>query len=99
MIKLNNDAVAMAKSGKLDEAITMLTEAADRLTNNAQIAINTAMALLMHVLRNGTDATRIKSAHRYIEQAQRANPEHPRLPEIVALYRTVAPAGSPALGT
>lgn len=97
MIKLNNDAVALAKSGQLDQAITMLGEAADRLTNNAQIAINAAMALLMHVLRNGADAARVKSAHRYISQAQRANPEHPRLPEITALYRKVAPAGSPAL--
>ncbi len=97
MFKLNNDAVTMAKAGQLEQAIEMLTEAADRLTNNAQIAINTAMALLMYVHRNGADLAQAKRAHAYILQAQRANASHPRLAEISGLYRKVAPAGAPSL--
>lgn len=97
MIKLNNDAVAMAKAGQLDQAIEMLTEAADRLTNNAQIAINAAMALLMYVHRNGSDLAQAKRAHAYILQAQHANAHHPRLTEISGLYRKVAPADAPTL--
>ena len=93
MIKLNNDAVALVKAGKLDEAIDMLVEAADRLTNNAQIALNAAIALLMHVRRHGADATRIARAHGYIEQARHANPAHPRLAEATAFYRKIAQPG------
>ncbi len=97
MIKLNNDAVALAKSGQLDEAVAMLSEAADRLTNNAQIALNAALALLMHVHRNGVDAARIAQAHAYILQAQGVNAAHPKLAEVSQFYRRIAPAGSPAL--
>jgi len=97
MIKLNNDAVAMAKSGELDQAVAMLTEAADRLTNNAQIAINAALALLMHVHRKGGDMERVRQAHAYILQARRANADHPKLEEICTLYRKLAPVGAPVL--
>lgn len=98
MIKLNNDAVALAKAGQLDQAIAMLSEAADRLTNNAQIALNTALALLMAVQRQGAgDGSRVASAHRYILQARHANASHPKLAEVSAYYRKVAPAGSPVL--
>ncbi|MEW6165358.1 MAG: response regulator [Pseudomonadota bacterium] len=97
MIKLNNDAVALAKAGELDQAIAMLTEAADRLTNNAQIALNTALALLMRVHRNGMDARELARARGYIGQARQANPEHPRLAELAAFYQKIAPAGAPPL--
>lgn len=97
MIKLNNDAVAMAKSGQLDQAIAMLTEAADRLSNNAQIALNAALALLMRVQRDGDRDDALARARGYIAQARQANAGHPRLAELVAFYGKVAPAGAPAL--
>jgi tetratricopeptide (TPR) repeat protein len=92
MIRLNNDAVALAKAGQLDDAIAMLTEAADRLPNNCQIAINAAQALLMHVLRNGADAARVARARGYLEQARAINPEHPKLAEASAFHDKVAKA-------
>ncbi|MEW6513612.1 MAG: tetratricopeptide repeat protein [Pseudomonadota bacterium] len=99
MIKLNNDAVGMAKAGKLDEAIAMLTEAANRLTNNAQIALNAALALLMHVHRHGPDLARVTEAHRYILQARQARADHPKLPEVAGFYRKIAPPDAPPLPT
>lgn len=98
MIKLNNDAVGMARAGKLDEAIAMLTEAADRLTNNAQIALNAALALLMHVHRHGPpELAKVTQAHRYILQARQARADHPKLPEVVGFYRKIAPPDAPPL--
>ncbi|OHC70075.1 MAG: hypothetical protein A2045_05605 [Rhodocyclales bacterium GWA2_65_20] len=91
MIKLNNDAVGLAKAGELDQAIAMLQEAADRLHNNAQVSINAALALLMHLQKNGTDAGRLEQAQRYLLQARRANAEHPKLAEVEAFYRKLAP--------
>lgn len=97
MITLNNDAVAMAKSGDLEKASAMLDEAADRLRNNAQVSINAAIAALMRLQRQGATAELVGKAHRYISQAHRANPDHPRLNEAVQLYRKLAPADAPAL--
>ena len=97
MVRLNNDAVALAKAGELDKAITMLTEAADRLRNNAQIAINAAQALLMRVQLQGMDLTLVNQAQRYIAQAYQANPEHPKLSGAMEFYKRVAPPQAPPL--
>lgn len=97
MIKLNNDAVTLAKAGDLDQASAMLDEAADRLRNNAQVSINAAIAALMRVQRQGMSPAQVDKAHRYITQAHRANPDHPRLGEAVGLYRKLAPPGAPSL--
>ena len=97
MITLNNEAVALAKAGELEKAGAMLDEAADRLPNNAQVSINAAIAAMMGVQRRGPSAELIAKAHRYITQANRANPDHPRLAEAVKLYRKLAPADAPAL--
>ncbi|MBI4987019.1 MAG: response regulator [Rhodocyclales bacterium] len=94
MIKLNNDAVGLAKSGALDQAIAMLREAADRLHNNAQVAINTAMALLMSIQQKGADIEKLALAERYILQARRADPEHPKLGDVEAFYRKLAPGAN-----
>jgi tetratricopeptide (TPR) repeat protein len=97
MIKLNNDAVALAKAGDLEHAIAMLTEAADRLTNNCQVAVNAALAILMDVQRNGAAPSKFGRAQRYILQARRANPEHKQLNDIAMFYRKLAPPGTPIL--
>jgi tetratricopeptide (TPR) repeat protein len=97
MIKLNNDAVAMAKAGDLDTAISMLEEAANRLTNNCQVAVNAALAILMQVQKHGPTPERFARAQAYILQARRANPEHPRLAEVTGFYRKLAPAGTPII--
>jgi FimV-like protein len=97
MVALNNDAVALAKSGELEKASAMLDEAADRLPNNAQVAINASIAAMMQIQRHGASAELVDKAHRYIVQADRANHEHPRLGEAVELYRKFAPEGAPTL--
>ena len=94
MVKLNNEAVALAKAGELDQAIAMLVEAADRLHNNCQVSINAALALLMYIHRKGMKTEYLARAHRYILQARHANPEHPRLAEVETFYRKVAPPGT-----
>ena len=94
MIRLNNEAVALAKANELDQAVSMLVEAADRLPNNAQVAINTAQAILMRAQTKGIDLAQIGNAHRYITQAIRANPNHPKLESAIAFYRKLAPPGA-----
>jgi tetratricopeptide (TPR) repeat protein len=95
MIRLNNEAVALAKSGQLDQAIDMLTKAADRLRNNAQVLINAAQAILMRLSQQGMNADALAQALGYIEQAIRVNPEHPKLAGALSFYKKVAPADAP----
>lgn len=97
MIRLNNDAVSLAKSGQLDQAINMLVEAADRLHNNAQVSINAAQAILMRIAQRGPNAQQLEAARHYIEQAMQANPNHAKLPTALAYYTKVAPSGSPPI--
>ena len=97
MITLNNEAVALAKAGELEKASAMLDEAADRLLNNAQVSINASIAALMQIQRQGASAELVNKALRYITQATRANPDHPRLKEAVQLYRKFAPQDAPTL--
>ncbi len=97
MVRLNNEAVNLAKSGALEEAVVMLVQAADRLQNNAQIAINAAQALLMRIHKQGMDTALLGQAHRYLSQAIRANPEHPKLAAAIEMYRKLAPANAPPL--
>jgi tetratricopeptide (TPR) repeat protein len=95
MIRLNNEAVGLARDGELEQAISMLQEAANRLTNNAQVAINAALALLMAIQKFGPDKERQNQAHAYLTQARRANPMHARLPEVAKFYRKLATADAP----
>jgi tetratricopeptide (TPR) repeat protein len=97
MIKLNNDAVTMAQSGDVAKAITMLTEAADRLPNNCQISVNAALAILLDVQRNGASEEKFLLARDYIGRARAANPEHRQLPDVARFYRKLAPPDGPTL--
>ncbi len=95
MIALNNEAVALAKRGELDQAVDMLAQAASRLRNNTQVAINAAQAILMRISKQGMDTEQLAQARGYIEQAAAANPEHPKLAAAVAFYKKIAPEGAP----
>ncbi len=97
MIRLNNEAVTLARGGELEKAISMLQSAADRLTNNAQVSINAALALLMDSQRNGVQPLRIGQARKYIQQARRANRSHPRLNEVIQFYLRLVPSDTALL--
>jgi len=85
IIRLNNDAVKVAKEGNLAQAATMLTEAAQRLPGNMQVVANAATALLFEVLHNGVDAAKLRQAQAFQKAVQAQAPRHPKLAEIAEL--------------
>lgn len=91
MIRLNNDAVGLAKSGHLNEAIAMLRTAADRLPHNAQIAINAAAAMMMRMQEKGTDVGQLALARRYLKRARNIDADHPQLDDAEAFYQKLSP--------
>lgn len=86
IIRLNNDAVKIAKEGHLTQAASMLTEAAQRLPGNTQIVANAATALLFEVLHNGVDAAKLRQAQTFQKAVQALAPQHPKLGEIAELF-------------
>ncbi len=89
IVKLNNDAVAIARSGDITRAAQMLTEAAGRLPGNLVIVANAAYALLADLLANGMDAGKLRDAERLYKDLGTKDPQHPRLAEIAGKFEQV----------
>ncbi len=89
IIKLNNEAIARAKSGEYEVASKMLTEAAARLPDNLQIVSNAAYSLLIDVFMNGMDATKIKQALILQQAVMRKKSDHPKLAELAAIMEKI----------
>lgn len=82
IIKLNNDGVRKAQAGELEEAITLLCTAADRLPNNVQIVSNASLALALDLVRNGNDVAKFKECLRYRQLVADRIPDYPKLAQI-----------------
>ncbi|HEX5756846.1 MAG TPA: tetratricopeptide repeat protein [Arenimonas sp.] len=87
IIQLNNEGVRKAEAGQLDEAVALLSAAADRLPNNLQIVGNAALALAQHMVRNGADSARLQNCLRYRHSLAGQAPGHPKLEQIDALLQ------------
>ena len=89
IVKLNNEAVAVARAGDIARAAQMLTEAAGRLPGNLVIVANAAYALLADLLANGMDAGKLRAAERLYRDLGAKDPQHPRLAEIAGKFEQV----------
>lgn len=96
VVKLNNDAIQLARGGQYGEAARMLTEAATRLPGNAQIMGNAAMALLTDVYHAGLDADKLRSALQFQQRFLELAPGSPKHKDIAELQRRIRARYSPA---
>lgn len=95
VVEINNHGVSLAKEGKLDEAIAMLTKASDELPGNLTVALNVLQAVLSQIRFSGHTEERQYLVDEYVKRAERINTEHPRLvklrEKIVLLEQEFAP--------
>lgn len=89
IVALNNEAVRKGQAGELEEAASMLVEAADKLPGNAQIVANAAYALLVCVYVNGMDDSKMERALGYFQAIQKKNPNYPKLAQILEIIKKV----------
>ncbi len=82
VVEINNRGVSLAKEGKLDEAITMLTKASDELPGNLTISLNVLQAALSQIRLSGYTAERQYLIDQYISRAERINTDHPKLAKL-----------------
>jgi tetratricopeptide (TPR) repeat protein len=85
VILLNNEGVAKAERGELEAAISLLSNAADRLPNNILIVSNAALVIAKQMLVRGQDADLLRACLRYRAGVAQQSPAHPKLQQIDAL--------------
>jgi len=79
VVDINNQGVSLAKEGKLDEAIELLTRASDELPGNLTISLNVLQAVLSQIRFSGYSDHGQFLMDEYIKRAERINSEHPKL--------------------
>ncbi len=87
IVLINNTGVMKAEAGQLDEAITLLCEAAERLPNNMQIVGNASLVMALDLVRNGSKADRLTRCLRYRESIVKSSPNNPKLAQINGLLK------------
>ena len=85
VILLNNEGVAKAERGELEAAISLLSNAADRLPNNILIVSNAALVMAKQMLVRGQDTDLLRACLRYRSAVAQQAPTHPKLVQIDAL--------------
>lgn len=82
VIEINNRGVGLAKQGKLDDAVEMLTQASDELPGNLTISLNVLQAILSQVKHAGYTNQRQYLINEYVQRAERIDRENPKLGKI-----------------
>jgi tetratricopeptide (TPR) repeat protein len=87
VIQLNNEGVLKAEAGQLAEAITLLCQAADRLSNNIQIVGNASLVIALDLVRNGNRPDKLGRCLHYRDELIKKSPNHPKLVQIDSLLK------------
>ena len=91
VIQLNNDGVLKAEAGQLEEAIALMSQAADRLSNNVQIVGNASLVIALDLVRNGKNPDKLGKCLHYRGELVKKSPNHPKLAQIDALLKQLKP--------
>jgi tetratricopeptide (TPR) repeat protein len=78
VIEINNRGVGLAKQGKLDDAVEMLTQASDGLPSNLTISLNVLQVILSQVEFAGYTNQRQYLMNEYVQRAERIDRENPK---------------------
>ena len=97
IIKINNDGVLLAKSGRYAEGLAMLQQAAEELPNNLTVVANVVFATLIQMQREGVSQQVRYIAHEYIARAERLAPRSAKVAQLrERLNALEAPRTAPA---
>jgi tetratricopeptide (TPR) repeat protein len=90
VVNLNNTGTHLAKSGKLDEAISIFEKAVRNMPDNSTINMNMANVLLMHMKANGKSDNYLRKVRQHLERVQRLDPHNENYRKINAAYEKLA---------
>ena len=74
VVNLNNKGTQLAKSGRLDEAISLFEKAVRNMPDNCTINMNIANVLIMYLKANGKNDNYLYRVRQHLERVQRHDP-------------------------
>ena len=78
-----------ARLGDFQGAVTLMSEAAEKLPHNPQVVFNAAVAALKCLDNIGWDMQLGERARHYVADARRLDPRNPRLSLLTGMYRDI----------
>lgn len=90
VVKLNNAGTQLAKSGKLEEAISFFEKAVRNMPDNSTINMNIANVLLMHMKAKGKSDNYLYKVRQHLERVQRRDPNNENYRKLNAAYEKMA---------
>ena len=85
---LNRRGVELARSGQLEEAISLLKKTSERMPANKTVNLNTALVLLMDMERKNLSLDGIEEINIYLERVAKAEPKNPTLHKLQNRLKT-----------
>ena len=90
VVTLNNTGTQLAKSGRLDEAITFFDKAIRNMPDNIIINMNIANVLLMYMKANGKRDDYLYKLRQHLERLARLDPGNANYRKLNASYEKLA---------
>lgn len=82
VVELNNTGVKLAQSGKLDEAVQLFREAAEKMPANRVVSLNAVRILVMQMQKQGKSDALVEEARGYLKRVERVDPDSPELNKV-----------------
>jgi CheY-like chemotaxis protein len=89
VVDINNRGVGLAKEGKLNEAVKLLTEASDELPGNLTIALNVLHSIIGQIKRDGYTNQRQYLLNEHLARAQQIDAKNPTLMKLKEKIRNL----------
>ncbi|HEX8478329.1 MAG TPA: tetratricopeptide repeat protein [Telluria sp.] len=89
VVDLVGQGAAAAKSGDFHGAVTLMSQAVERLPNNPQVVFNAAVATLKCLDNTGWDRNLARQAGVFIDSVRRLDPLNAKLPALAGLHQQI----------
>jgi DNA-binding response OmpR family regulator/Flp pilus assembly protein TadD len=88
-VQLNNQAVMLAREGKLEEAIALLRQAADNKSAGITVILNAAQVIILSIDQNGWNESSGDTARSYLRRARAMDAANPKYKKVAELYKGI----------
>ena len=86
VVNLNNKGTQLAKSGRLDEAISLFDKAVSNMPDNSTINLNIANVLMMYMKAKGKSDKYLSRVREHLERVHRLDPSNENCRKLNAAY-------------
>lgn len=88
-VRLNNQAVMLAREGRLEEAIALLRQAADNKSAGITVVLNAAQVIILSIDQKGWDESYGNTARNYLRRAREMDAADPKYKKVAESYKGI----------